>query len=231
MEHVLKVLLGGEESQAVCKEFRKLGHEAYSCDLIDCSGGHPEWNLKMDMYEAVKLLRWDIGIFFTPCTYSCNSGVRWLASNGKIINQDRYELMCKYATMLKDMLNSKISHVSCENPIPHRYALDIIGAKYDQIVQPWQFGHGETKATCLWIKNLPKLTPTDIVDGREQRIWKLPPSKDRAELRSKTYSGIAKAMAEQWAAHVCAEKEINEIQNIGFMDFRSTGSYPTIKDI
>lgn len=231
IEPVLKVLLGGEESQAVCKEFRKLGHEAYSCDLIDCSGGHPEWHLNMDMYEAVKLLRWDIGIFFTPCTYSCNSGVRWLASAGKIINQDRYVLMVKYATMLKYMLNSNIPHVSCENPIPHKYALKIIGAKYDQIIQPWQFGHGETKSTCLWLKNLPKLIATDIVSGREQRIWKLPPSKDRAKLRSKTYQGIAKAMAEQWSAHVCAEKEINEIQNIGFMDFRSTGSYPTIKDI
>lgn len=230
MRKILKVLLGGEESQAVCEEFRKLGHEAYSCDLIDCSGGHPEWHMKIDMYDAIKLLRWDIGIFFTPCTYSCNSGVRWLASDGKIINQDRYVLMVKYATMLKDMLNSDIPYVSCENPIPHKYALDIIGRKYDQIIQPWQFGHGESKATCLWLKNLPKLNPTDVVEGREQRIWKLPPSENRAELRSKTFHGIAKAMAEQWAAYVTSEIEINEIQNMSFMDFRSTGAYPISKD-
>lgn len=202
MGKVLKVLLGGEESQEVCKAFRMLGHLAYSCDLIDCSGGNPEWHLKMDMYKAVELCDWDLGIFFTPCTYSCNSGVRWLASNGNIINEERHRLMVKYATMLRDMLNSRIPHVGCENPIPHRYALNVIGRKYDQIIQPWQFGHGETKATCLWLKNLPMLKPTNVVDGREQKIYKIGPSPDRAKLRSKTYPGIANAMATQWANHV-----------------------------
>ena len=198
----MNILLGGEESQAVCIEMRKLGHEAFSCDILDCSGGHPEWHLQMDMYKAILLKKWDLGIFFTPCTYSCNSGVRWLAKDGKIINQERYNNMLYYAGMLRDMLNSDIPYVACENPIPHRYALDVIGRKYDQIIQPWQFGHGETKATCLWLKNLPHLIPANIVEGREQKMWRLPPSSDRAGLRSKTYPGIAKAMAEQWTEYI-----------------------------
>lgn len=202
----LNVLFGCEESQTVCKEFRRLGHNAYSNDIIDCSGGHPEWHLKMSVYDALKYKKWDLGLFFTPCTYSCNSGVRWLAKDGKIINMDRYEQMVYYATMLKDCYNSDIPFVACENPIPHKYALYFIGRKYDQIIQPWQFGHGEQKATCLWLKNLPLLIPTNVVEEREQRIWKLPPSEDRAKLRSKTYPGIAKAMAEQWSEFIINKK-------------------------
>ncbi|WP_301704101.1 hypothetical protein [uncultured Parabacteroides sp.] len=201
-ERPLNILLGYEESQAVCIELRKLGHNAYSNDILDCSGGHPEWHLKMSVYEAIKLKRWDAAIFFTPCTYSCNSGVRWLAKDGKIINKERCDLMLEYAGMLRDMLNSSIQSVGCENPIPHKYALEVIGRKYDQIIQPWQFGHGESKATCLWLKNLPKLKPTKIVNGREQKIWKLPPGEDRSKLRSKTYPGIACAMAEQWSEYL-----------------------------
>lgn len=198
----LNILLGCEESQAVCQEFRRLGHEAFSNDVIDCSGGHPEWHLKMDVYDAVNLYKWDAAIFFTPCTYSCNSGVRWLAKDGRIINHERYNLMLEYAGMLKNMLSSYIPFVACENPIPHKYALEVIGRKYDQIIQPWQFGHGESKATCLWLKNLPKLKPTEIVEGREQRIWRLPPGEERAKERSKTYPGIARAMAEQWSEYL-----------------------------
>jgi hypothetical protein len=197
----MKVLLGCEESQEVCKEFRKRGIEAYSNDIIDCSGGHPEWHLKMDVYDAINIMKFDLAIFFTPCTYSCNSGVRWLIQNG-ILNQERYKNMFYYAKMLKDMYNSYIPHVCCENPIPHKYALEVIGRKYDQIIQPWQFGHGETKATCLWLKNLPALKSTNVVEGREQRIWKMSPGKDRAKLRSKTYPGIATAMAEQWTEYL-----------------------------
>lgn len=202
----LKILLGCEESQAVCLRLRELGHEAYSNDILDCSGGHPEFHLKMDMYEAIKYTNWDAAFFFTPCTYSCNSGVRWLAKDGKIINQERYDLMVKYASMLKDAYNSDIPFVACENPIPHKYAIEVIGRKYDQIIQPWQFGHGETKATCLWLKGLPHLQPTDIVEGREQKIWKLPPSENRAKLRSKTYAGIADAMAKQWSEYILNQR-------------------------
>lgn len=198
----MKVLVGCEESQIVCKSFRELGHDAYSNDIIDCSGGHPEWHLKMDVFEAIKLRKWDLAIFFTPCTYSCNSGVRWMFNNDGSIDHKRWELMQKYAGMLRDVLNADIPHIACENPIPHRYALEVIGRKYNQIIQPWQFGHGETKATCLWLKNLPELRPTNIVSGREQRIWKIPPGPERAKERSKTYPGIAMAMALQWSEHI-----------------------------
>lgn len=205
----LNVLLGCEESQEVCKEFRKLGHNAYSNDIIDCSGGYPEYHLKMDVFEAINYMDWDLAIFFTPCTFSCNSGVRWLAKNGQIIDYERYYQMAKYAIMLRDTHNSKILHVANENPVPHKYAVDIIGRKYDQIIQPWQFGHGETKATCLWLKNLPPLIPTDIVEGREARIHKMPPGPERSKERSKTYPGIAKAMAVQWSEYVINQKRIN----------------------
>lgn len=106
--------------------------------------------------------------------------------------------MIEGASFFGILLNIDIPMIAIENPVPHKYAINIIGRKYDQIVQPWQFGHGETKATCLWLKNLPKLKPTNIAEGREQRIWKMPPSKDRQKKRSETYQGIASAMAEQW---------------------------------
>lgn len=202
MERKLKILVACEESQTVCKAFRSLGHEAYSNDIIECSGGHPEWHLQMDVFDAIAIGGWDAVIAFTPCTYSCNSGVRWLAQGGKIFNHERYALMLQYAGMLRDILNSDTPFIACENPIPHRYALEVIGRKYDQVIQPWQFGHGETKATCLWLKNLPLLKPANIVDGREQRIWKLPPGQDRSKERSKTFPGIARAMAEQWSKFI-----------------------------
>lgn len=189
----MRVLVACEESQAVCIEFRKRGHEAYSCDILPCSGGHPEWHIQDDVLKHLDD-GWDMAIAFTPCTYSCNSGVRWLAKNGVIIDYERYSKMGYYAGMLRDILNSNINKVGCENPIPHKYAIDVIGRKYDQIIQPWQFGHGETKATCLWLKNLPPLLPNEIVTGREQRIWKMSPSENRSLLRSKTFPGIARAM-------------------------------------
>lgn len=210
----MKVLLGCEQSQAVCVEFRKRGHEAYSCDILPCSGGHPEWHIQEDVVEVIKggvfitqsgnkifIDKWDMGIFFTPCTYSCNSGVRWLAKDGIIINQERYYNMIKYAGMLRDCLTSNIDRVACENPIPHKYALEIIGRKYNQIVQPYDFGHTTSKGTCLWLKNLPPLKQTHKRVPKVNRtydIHKMPPGPDQAKLRSKTFSGIAKAMAEQW---------------------------------
>ena len=194
----MRVLVACEESQAVCIEFRNRGHEAYSCDILPCSGGHPEWHIQDDVMRHVNRGGWDMIIAFTPCTYSCNSGVRWLAKDGIIIDNDRYQKMVHYAGMLRDILNLNVNKVVCENPIPHKYALEVIGRKYDQIVQPWQFGHGETKSTCLWLKNVPPLMSTEIVTGRYGRIHKLPPTDDRSILRSKTYPGIARAMAEQW---------------------------------
>lgn len=199
----MRVLIACEESQAVCKEFRKLGHETYSCDILPCSGGHPEWHIQKDIFHVLHGTihgDWDLIIAHPPCTYLCNSGVCWLYNKDKSKNIKRWEQMKIGALFFKSLLNSVCDKIVIENPIMHKYAVEIIGKKQDQIIQPWQFGHGETKATCLWLKNLPKLKPTDIVKGREQRIHKLPPSKDRAKLRSKTYPGIAKAMAEQWGS-------------------------------
>lgn len=183
----MKVLVACEESQAVTIEFRKLGHEAYSCDIEPCSGGHPEWHLQQDVIPLLKE-NWDMVLAFPPCTDLAVSGARWFKEKQADGRQQRSidffleftRLNCKWAI---------------ENPV------GIMSTHYrkpDQIIQPWQFGHGETKATCLWLNKLPKLEATNIVEGREQRIWKLPKTKDRAKLRSKTFPGIAKAMAEQW---------------------------------
>jgi hypothetical protein len=187
----MKVLIACEESQAVTKEFRKLGHEAYSCDTEPCSGGYPEWHLQQDVIPLLDE-SWDLMIAHPPCTRLCNSGVCWLEK------RNLWDDMRAGALFFKALLDADIPMKAIENPIPHKYAVEIIGRKYDQIIQPWMFGHGETKATCLWLNGLPKLIPTKIVEGREQRLHRLPPSKDRAKLRSKTFPGIAKAMAEQW---------------------------------
>jgi hypothetical protein len=192
----MKVLVACEESQEVCIAFRERGHEAYSNDLIECSGGHPEWHMQMDCMKALSFhtnerLRgvssyWDLVIFFPPCTHLAVSGARWFKD--KIKEQQEAITFFKWLTCYRGKW-------AIENPI------GIMSTHYrkpDQIIQPWQFGHGETKATCLWLNGLPKLQPTDIVEGREQRIWKMAPSPDRAKNRSKTFTGIAKAMAEQW---------------------------------
>ena len=184
----MKVLIACEESQAVTKEFRKLGHEAYSCDILPCSGGHPEWHHQFDISYVLTDI-WDMIIAFPPCTHLAVSGARWFKekqADGR--QQEAIDFFIKFAYL-------NCPKVVIENPI------GIMSTHYrkpDQIIQPWQFGHGETKATCLWLKGLPKLKPTNIVEGREQRIWKMGPSKDRSKLRSKTFLGIAKAMAEQW---------------------------------
>ena len=184
----MRILIACEESQAVCTEMRRLGHEAYSCDIIPCSGGHPEWHLQVDALELLKM-QWDMIIAFPPCTNLAVSGARHFKekqADGR--QQASIEFFMQFA-------NADCKKIAIENPV------GIMSTRYrkpDQIIQPWQFGHGETKATCLWLKGLPKLQPTDIVTGREQRIWKMPPGPERAKIRSKTYPGIARAMAEQW---------------------------------
>ncbi len=185
----MKVLIACEESQTVCKFFREKGHEAYSCDLQECSGGHPEWHIQDDAFKVIKISKWDLIGLHSPCTYTALCGNRWyynseLRKEGILFTKTMYELACRVA-----------DKVYLEQPktIMQKY----IGIR-SQKIQPWLFGHGETKETWLWLKGLPLLNETNVVDGRETRIWKMPPSKDRAKLRSKTYSGIAKAMAEQW---------------------------------
>jgi site-specific DNA-cytosine methylase len=183
----MRVLIACEESQAVCIEFRKLGHEAYSCDIQECSGGHPEWHIQDDVLKVINQ-GWDMMIGFPPCTDLAVSGARWFKAK-----RESGEQQASIRFFL-ELANANIPKIAIENPIGimSRYY-----RKPDQIVQPWMFGHGETKATCLWLKNLPKLVPTDIVEGREQRIWKMAPGPERAKLRSKTFPGIAKAMT-QW---------------------------------
>jgi hypothetical protein len=188
----MKVLIACEESQAVCIAFREKGHEAYSCDIQECSGGHPEWHIQKDIFHILcspDSLTWDLMIAFPPCTDLAVSGARWFDEKRKTGEQQQS------ISFFLSLAYANIPHIAIENPIG---IMSTLYRKPDQIIQPWQFGHGETKSTCLWLKNLPKLQPTNIVEGREQRIWRMPPSEDRARLRSKTFPGIAKAMADQW---------------------------------
>ena len=200
----MKVLVACEESQTVCEAFRMRGHEAYSCDLQTCSGGHPEWHILGDVLPLIngyctfvtmdgQLHRiddtWDLLIAHPPCTDLAVSGARWFAekrADGR--QQKSIEFFMRFA-------NVDCKRVAIENPV---CIMSRLWRKPDQIIQPWQFGHGETKATCLWLIGLPKLIPTNIVEGRDHRVWRLPPGKNRAKERSKTYSGIAAAMADQW---------------------------------
>jgi hypothetical protein len=183
----MKILVACEESQVVTEAFRRNGHEAYSCDLFPTSGSRPDWHIQDDVRNHLQ--GWDMILAFPPCTDLAVSGARHFEQKRKDGRQQRsIDFFMMFA-------NCDCPRVAIENPIG---IMSSIWRKPDQIIQPWMFGHGETKATCLWLKGLSLLNPTNIVEGREQRIWKMPPSKDRAKLRSKTYLGIAQAMADQW---------------------------------
>lgn len=189
-----RVLVACEFSGIVRDAFLAMGIEAYSCDILEGEPPSP-FHIKGDVTELLKQ-QWDLIIAHPPCTYLCNSGVRWLSTD-----PSRWDRLREGAEFFSRFLNLEhVYRVCIENPIMHKHAKAMTGIynKKPQIIQPWMFGHGETKATCLWLKNLPELMPTDIVEGREARIHKLPPSKDRGKLRSVTYSGIGAAMAEQW---------------------------------
>ena len=196
----MKILVGCEESQAVTIAFRKRGHEAFSCDLLPCSGGYPEYHLQIDVFEAIKLAKWDLLIVFPPCTYLTVSANKWYKDqpkrkSGALVGAERRQAREGAVKFFMGLVNCNIPKIAIENPI------GIMSTRYrkpDQVIQPWMFGHGETKATCLWLKNLPALKPTNIVDGREQRLHRLPKTLDRAMLRSKTYQGIADALAKQY---------------------------------
>jgi hypothetical protein len=184
----MRVLVGCEFSQIVTMAFRNKGHEAFSCDLLPTEGPHPEWHYQEDIFEVLKRERFDLGIFHPPCTHLAVSGARWF-----YLKRNEQKEALEFVGKLMD---ANIPKIAIENPI------SIISSrirKPDQIIQPWQFGHGETKATCLWLKGLPKLQPTNIVPGRENRIWKMPPDENRWRERSRTFQGIANAMAEQWS--------------------------------
>lgn len=198
----MKILIACEESQEVCKAFRGKGHEAYSCDLQECSGGRPEWHIKDDVVKVLYSDKWDLVVAHPPCTRLANSGVRWLSERNL---WEELKEAIKFFNIFRDYgrLGNKIA---IENPIPHKYAMEGIRDKYAQIIHPYQFGHMEQKATCLWLYGLPELKEAnnvknglDKLDKKDrQKLHYLPPGKDRAKLRSKTFPGIAKAMADQW---------------------------------
>lgn len=185
----MKVLIACEYSGIVRDAFLRQGHDAMSCDVLptESPGPHYQGDVRDVLYKA-----WDLVIAHPPCTRLANSGVRWLHERNLWLDLD---MACDFFRLF---LNNPSPKTAVENPIPHKYALNRIGRKYDQIIQPWQFGHGESKAICLWLNELPPLKPTDIAEGRWQRVWRMPPGKNRGKERSRFYTGIADAMAEQW---------------------------------
>ena len=223
----MKVLIACEESQRVCTAFRERGHQAFSCDIEDCSGGHPEWHIKGDVLKVINPAKqaisgddwygfkfrtqdgalhcidgkWDLIIAHPPCTYLSNAGARFLYPKG-VLNEDRLKLGIAAKEFFMQLYNADCDKICVENPIPSR----VFGLpKYSQTVQPYEHGHPFKKKTCLWLKNLPLLQPTNIVDVRESTKiagnWFNKGGKDRQKNRAKTFSGIAEAMAEQWGDH------------------------------
>ena len=226
----MRVLVACEESQAVCKAFRELGHEAYSCDIQECSGGHPEWHILSDAIAALQggrvttmdglehdVGKWDMLIAHPPCTYLTNAGARHIWKNHQL-QPDRVRLGIQARDLFMRFWWADVPCVAVENPVPSSiFCLP----EYSQIVQPYQFGHPVTKKTCLWIRGLPKLAPTQIVDPQKGRIMRLKDGtvrrscwemdqrgskEDRARARSKTFPGIARAMAEQWGGDIRKEE-------------------------
>lgn len=183
-----RVLVACEYSGVVRDAFRNAGHDAMSCDLLptDRSGPHYQGDVR-DILTA----GWDLMVAHPPCTHLAVSGARWF--------KDKQTEQAEALDFVRVLLDAPIPCIALENPV------SVISSKVrkpDQVIQPWQYGHGETKATCLWLKNLPKLRPTQIVGGREARVHRMPPGPDRWKERSKTYLGIAVAMAEQWGPHI-----------------------------
>jgi hypothetical protein len=191
----MKILIACEESQRVCEAFRKKGHEAYSCDILPCSGGHPEWHIQGDVLEHLNE-NWDMMIAHPPCTYLSNAGARFLYPKG-ILNQERLEKGNEAKEFFLKLLNAPIKKICVENPIQSK----IFGIEpYTQIIQPYYFGEPYQKKTCLWLKGLPDLLPTNIVAAQSTKIagnWFNKGGKDRQINRSKTFQGIANAMADQ----------------------------------
>lgn len=220
----LKVLVACEESQAVTKAFRKLGHRAYSCDILPSSGGHPEWHLQGDAIKyAYTYGQWDLMIAHPPCTYLAVSGARWLYNKDGTRNEERWVKQAEGLAFVKKLMNAPIKHIAIENPVS---VISTQIRKPDQIIQPYEFGDEASKKTCLWTKNLPDLVPTKLVGKGEMVEWidkngkkkrqpkwyydalsKAKTPEERRTLRSKTFDGIANAMAEQWSEAILNEQE------------------------
>lgn len=215
---VLRVLVACEESQAVTKELRKLGHEAFSCDLLPESGGHPEWHLQHDVTELLKL-KWDMIIAFPPCTYLTNAGMCNLTRKGATdeYRANRLRLRDEAMEFAQMIYNNDCPLIAIENPVGY---LSTGWRKPDQIIKPYEYGHSVNKKTCLWLKGLPKLVPTNIVDKDDITIWEGTGKsiskwykdtlkqgkgnlKEVSKIRSKTFEGVAKAMAVQWSSYAC----------------------------
>lgn len=181
----MKVLIGCEYSGTVRNAFRNLGHDAWSCDLLPSEDNSP-YHIQGDLLPLLDG-DWDLGIFHPPCTHLAVSGARWF--------KEKVKEQAEALDFVQLLFNCRIPRIAIENPV------SIISSricKPSQIIQPWQFGHGETKATCLWLRWLPLLIPTNIVEGREPRVHMMPPGPDRWKERSRTFQGIADAMADQW---------------------------------
>lgn len=201
-----RVLCACEESQVLTERLRKMGIEAYSCDLLPTSGKHPEWHIQADALQVIKI-DWDAVIAFPPCTHLAVSGARWFEDKRR---DGRQQMGIGF--FLAFTAIDHVPHVAIENPVG---IMSNLYRKPDQIIQPYQFGEPETKATCLWLKNLPKLVPTKDVheemkhrsQAEAHRILSMSPSPQRAMMRSKTYPGIADAMAQTWGGYLLNEKE------------------------
>lgn len=201
-----KVLVACEESQEVCKAFRERGHEAYSCDIQPCSGGHPEWHLQVDALEMLKL-RWDLIIAHPPCTYLANAGNKWFKPEYKERFPDRERQREDAVSFFMAFWDADCPRIAIENP------QGIMSSRFrrpDQYIEPYMFGDAEKKKTGLWLRGLPALTPTNVVEpiiiecasGAREPRWHMEtmhlPPKERSKIRSKTFPGIARAMADQW---------------------------------
>lgn len=206
----MKILVACEESQTVCKSLRDKGHDAFSCDIQECSGGHPEWHIQDDAIKVAYDLsyKWDMMIAHPPCTYLSHAGARWLYPKG-ILNESRYKQGLEAKEFFLKLLNAPIERIAVENPLPSKiYELP----EHSQVIQPYEYGDEAQKKTLLWLKGLPKLQPTNIVGKGEMITYKSGKTKakwfmdaatgktkeERARLRSITFDGIADAMATQW---------------------------------
>lgn len=201
----LKVLVACEYSATVRDAFRALGHDAWSCDILP-TDGDPRWHIEGDALEVVYGQDWDLMIAHPPCTYMTNAGVTWLHKD-----PTRWAKLDEGAAFFKALWDAPIERIAIENPVMHKYAKERIGGmQQTQTIQPYQFGHMEQKATCLWLKGLIPLMPTTdlkaetkaLPDNQRQRLHYLPPSADRWKLRSTTFKGIAEAMAAQWGGKI-----------------------------
>lgn len=194
----MRVLIACEYSGRVRDAFIRNGHDAMSCDLLptDQAGPHYRGDVRDILGDG-----WDLMVAHPSCRFLANSGVRWLYIQGTLQPvPERWESMRDGAQFFRELLEAPIPRIAVENPVMHKYAKEIIGIQQDQVIQPWMFGDGETKATCLWLKNLPELTPTNIVEGRGNSIHFASPGPDRWKFRSTTFQGIADAMGDQWGA-------------------------------